>query len=151
MQTSAIVLFELRRYQGRLDEIAGPMETFADQYPAVPAWRCGLALLYAELGRDEDALAQIDLLEPDNYAALPRDANRLTGLALAAEAVSRIGAVGGFTQIRMRGSESNHTLVLIDGIKASDPYYGEFDFGTLAALEYAAQWQAKERRTRATV
>ena len=92
MQTSGIVLFELRRYQGRLDEIAGPMESFADQYPAVPAWRCGLALLYAELGRDEDALAQIDLLEPDNYAALPRDANRLTGLALAAEAVSRIGA-----------------------------------------------------------
>jgi len=52
-------------------------------------------------------------------------------------AVSRIGAVGGQTQIRVRGSESNHTLVLIDGIKASDPYYGEFDFGTLIADENA--------------
>jgi vitamin B12 transporter len=48
-------------------------------------------------------------------------------------AVSRTGAVGGMTQIRVRGTESNHVLVLIDGIKASDPYYGEFDFATLIA------------------
>jgi vitamin B12 transporter len=52
-------------------------------------------------------------------------------------AVSRTGAVGGMTQVRIRGSESNHVLVLIDGIKASDPYNGEFDFGTLIADEAA--------------
>jgi len=48
-------------------------------------------------------------------------------------AVSRTGAIGGLTQIRLRGSEGNHVLVLIDGVEASDPYYGEFDFGTLIA------------------
>ncbi len=48
-------------------------------------------------------------------------------------AVNRAGAIGGFTQIRMRGTEGNQVLVLIDGIKASDPYLGEFDFGTLIA------------------
>ena len=48
-------------------------------------------------------------------------------------AVSRIGAIGGQTQIRIRGTESNHVLVLIDGIEAADPYYGEYDFGTLIA------------------
>ncbi|MCP1471067.1 vitamin B12 transporter [Sphingobium sp. OAS761] len=48
-------------------------------------------------------------------------------------AVSRSGTIGGFTQIRIRGTESNHVLVLIDGIEASDPYYGEYDFGTLIA------------------
>ncbi len=37
----------------------------------------------------------------------------------------------GLTQIRMRGAEANHTLVLVDGIEVSDPYYGEFDFGSL--------------------
>jgi vitamin B12 transporter len=52
-------------------------------------------------------------------------------------AVSRIGAIGGQTQIRVRGAEANHVLVLIDGIKASDPYYGEYDFGTLIADEGA--------------
>ncbi len=46
-------------------------------------------------------------------------------------AVSRYGAVGGLTQIRIRGAESNQTLVFIDGIKADDPYDGEYDFGTL--------------------
>ena len=48
-------------------------------------------------------------------------------------AVSRIGGMGGQTQVRLRGSESNHVLVLIDGIEAADPYYGEYDFGTLIA------------------
>ena len=52
-------------------------------------------------------------------------------------AVSRVGAVGGLTSVRIRGAESNHTLVLIDGIKASDPYDGAFDFGTLIADEEA--------------
>ena len=50
-------------------------------------------------------------------------------------AVSRAGNVGGFTQLRLRGSESNHVLVLIDGIEVADPYQGEFDFGTLIADE----------------
>jgi len=52
-------------------------------------------------------------------------------------AVSRTGAIGAQTQIRIRGAEGNHTLTLIDGIKASDPYYGEYDFGTLIADENA--------------
>jgi vitamin B12 transporter len=48
-------------------------------------------------------------------------------------AVSRTGAIGGLTQVRIRGSEANHVLVLIDGIEVSDPYQGEYDFGTLIA------------------
>ena len=52
-------------------------------------------------------------------------------------AVSRSGGVGGFTQLRLRGTESNHVLVLIDGIEVADPYQGEFDFGTLLTDEAA--------------
>ncbi len=52
-------------------------------------------------------------------------------------AVSRAGGVGGLTQVRLRGSEANHVLVLIDGIEVSDPYQGEFDFTTLIADEAA--------------
>lgn len=47
--------------------------------------------------------------------------------------VNRSGGPAGLSQIRTRGSESNHTLVLIDGMEASDPYLGEFDFATLIA------------------
>jgi vitamin B12 transporter len=49
-------------------------------------------------------------------------------------AVSR---TGGLTQVRIRGSEGNHVLVLVDGIKASDPYQGEFDWATLMADDAA--------------
>ena len=48
-------------------------------------------------------------------------------------AVSRLGAAGGLTQVRLRGSEANHVLVLIDGIEVSDPFQGEFDFAGLLA------------------
>ena len=49
--------------------------------------------------------------------------------------VNRTGAPGGLTDVRIRGAESNHTLVLIDGIKVSDPYQDAFDFGGLLAEE----------------
>jgi len=48
-----------------------------------------------------------------------------------------IGRVPGQTQIRIRGAEANHTLVLIDGIEVSDPFVGEFDFGGLIAEDAA--------------
>ena len=52
-------------------------------------------------------------------------------------AVSRTGAVGNLTQVRIRGTEGNHVLTLIDGIKASDPFSGEFDWATLLADDVA--------------
>ncbi len=51
--------------------------------------------------------------------------------------VSRSGAVGGLTQIRLRGAEANHTLLLIDGIEVSDPTSGESDFGLITGLRPA--------------
>jgi vitamin B12 transporter len=47
--------------------------------------------------------------------------------------VSRSGSVAGQTQVRIRGAEGNHTLVLIDGIVANQPGTGEFDFSNLTA------------------
>ncbi|WP_073975076.1 TonB-dependent receptor plug domain-containing protein [Erythrobacter donghaensis] len=44
-----------------------------------------------------------------------------------------VAGVAGQTQIRLRGSEGNHVLVLVDGIEVSDPFAGEFDIGTLQA------------------
>lgn len=52
-------------------------------------------------------------------------------------AVSRTGTVGGLTQVRVRGTEGNHVLMLIDGMEAADPYQGEFDFATLIADDVA--------------
>ncbi|MEM6577388.1 MAG: TonB-dependent receptor [Pseudomonadota bacterium] len=49
-------------------------------------------------------------------------------------AVSRTGSFGGFTQVRIRGAEGNHTLVLIDGVEAATSG-GEYDFGGLLAAD----------------
>lgn len=47
--------------------------------------------------------------------------------------VSRSGSFSGVTQVRLRGAEGNHTLVLIDGIEVNDVTNGEFDFSDLSA------------------
>jgi len=49
--------------------------------------------------------------------------------------VSRNGASGGLTQVRLRGAEANQTLVLVDGIEVSDPVTGETDFGLWSGLD----------------
>ena len=44
-----------------------------------------------------------------------------------------VATTAGQTQLRLRGSEANHVLVLVDGIEVSNPFAGEFDLGTLQA------------------
>lgn len=45
--------------------------------------------------------------------------------------VSRMGSIGAQTQVRVRGAEANHVIVMIDGVYVSDTAAGEFDFGSL--------------------
>jgi vitamin B12 transporter len=46
--------------------------------------------------------------------------------------VTRGGGLGSVTEVRLRGAETDHTLVLIDGIRANDPAFASvFDFGHL--------------------
>jgi vitamin B12 transporter len=40
-------------------------------------------------------------------------------------AISHTGTTGSQTQVRVRGSEANHVLVLIDGVRANDPATGD--------------------------
>ena len=51
-------------------------------------------------------------------------------------AVSRSGGLGSATQIRIRGAEANHLLVLIDGVEANDPSQSdELNWGLLTASD----------------
>ena len=50
--------------------------------------------------------------------------------------ISRTGPRGGFTQVRIRGNEGNHTKVFIDGVEVNDPSGDvEFDFAHLLAAD----------------
>ncbi len=51
-------------------------------------------------------------------------------------AVSRSGVLGSLAQVRLRGAESNHSLILFDGIEAGDPALGgEVDFSHVLAAD----------------
>lgn len=65
-------------------------------------------------------------LEQDNVRYVADALRRVPGFA-----VSRTGSYGGLTQIRVRGAEGNHLLVMIDGIEVSETSNGEYDFGGL--------------------
>ena len=52
--------------------------------------------------------------------------------------MSRNGGLGGSTQLRIRGAESDQTVVLIDGVKLNDPSSagGGFNFANLLTGDY---------------
>lgn len=52
--------------------------------------------------------------------------------------VSRNGGLGGSTQLRIRGAESDQTVVLIDGVKLNDPSSagGGYNFANLLTTDY---------------
>lgn len=49
--------------------------------------------------------------------------------------VNRVGGAGSLTEVRIRGAEANHTLVVIDGIVANSANDGQFDLSNLSAEE----------------
>lgn len=72
--------------------------------------------------------AALDLRQSFQLADILRDVPGMT--------IARSGPVGSQAQVRMRGTEANHVLVLIDGVEANDPASGdEFLFEHLSALE----------------
>jgi vitamin B12 transporter len=54
-------------------------------------------------------------------------------------AISRNGGTGSFTGLRLRGSEAEQVLAVVDGVRVADVAApsGGFDFGTLLALDLA--------------
>ena len=53
--------------------------------------------------------------------------------------ITRNGGTGSFTGVRLRGSEAEQVLTIVDGVRVADPSApsGGFDFGTLLALDLA--------------
>jgi vitamin B12 transporter len=81
-----------------------------------------------------DLGASITLLSPESL--IERQTRNVADILRDVPGVA-VNRTTGLTQLRLRGSEANQTLVLIDGIEASDPFLSEFDFGSLAADENA--------------
>ncbi|MEA2444573.1 MAG: eukaryotic-like serine/threonine-protein kinase [Thermoleophilales bacterium] len=90
-QSWVIQMFALRGEQGRLAELDEPISAAPDLYPSVPTWRCALAYALAEQDREADCRAQFERCAEDDFGALPRDGNWLTGMAYAARTCGYLG------------------------------------------------------------
>jgi hypothetical protein len=77
--------FAALRTQGRLHELEPLVRRNADRLPAMRRWRCGLALVLAELGREDEARRELEQLAADDFDDIPRDALWLVAMALLAE------------------------------------------------------------------
>ena len=71
MSVSAQIFFA-RRAQGRLAEVEPTARALAELFPANPAPRCLLALLYTDLEREADARREYERLAADDFVALQR-------------------------------------------------------------------------------
>ncbi|MGE0231453.1 MAG: TonB-dependent receptor plug domain-containing protein [Flavobacteriaceae bacterium] len=100
-------------------DLLPPLIISSDQVP-VPSGAAGSAVtvIGEEEIEDSKAVTLVDVLRGQ------------PGLAL-----SQSGTRGSLTEIRMRGSEANHVLVIVDGIEANRPGEGGFDFSSLLAAD----------------
>ena len=85
-----VQLFMLRWERGQLDGLEELLNSSVVEYPFRPMFRCMLARLYAELGREADARAMLEILSEDDFAALPRTNEWLFSMGFLAEVAQRL-------------------------------------------------------------
>ncbi len=85
LQFYGVQSFSIRREQGRLDELEPSLNAFLEEYPGLPIWRCGLSLLYCELGRRAEAQRDFERLAAAEFKHIPKDGNWLAAMTLLAE------------------------------------------------------------------
>lgn len=86
-----ILLFSVRREQGRLREVEDLVRASLEEYAGYRSLRCLVALIDCELGRDDQARMQLDELAADDFGMLPRDGEWLFNLSVLAEVAAHLG------------------------------------------------------------
>jgi tetratricopeptide (TPR) repeat protein len=101
--TERLALFALRRAQGRLGELEDVIARSVREYPALLRFRCALVHLYAEIGREREARAELDGLLARDLAHEHLDAEWLFSIVLLADPCAQLGD--------RAGAEKLHTLL----------------------------------------
>jgi eukaryotic-like serine/threonine-protein kinase len=76
----------LRRHRGseadreHIRELLPGLGELVERYPTIPAWRCSLASIHAELGNEGEARTVFEQLAGEGFESLPRDAQWLISL-----------------------------------------------------------------------
>ncbi len=77
--------YSLAWLRGEMAQLEAGMLLAIQQYPVVPGWRAGLALVYAETDRPDLAREQFDQLLASGLDSIPRDGSYLVTAGLLAE------------------------------------------------------------------
>lgn len=104
---------------------AAQIQASQDEDDVVVVTGTATATEYEKIGNSLTVISS-ELIEDGGYTLVPEVLRQVPGLA-----ISRTGPVGGQTQVRTRGSEGNHTVVLFNGVDVSDAGDGETDLSTL--------------------
>lgn len=127
-----VQLLELRREQGRADELADRVAMFDRNYATLPAWRATLALSHLQGGRLEEAHAILEHLAAGGLVNLPIDANWLAAMSALAEVAAGLGEAEHAEELhRLLLPYEQRVVVVAGGAAARGPvaYY----LGLLAA------------------
>jgi tetratricopeptide (TPR) repeat protein len=114
---SGAQLMYMRWWQGRLHELAPAIEGFAANYPAMPAWRCALALLRRELEDRPGTSEVIAEVRADGFDKLPDDNIWLVAMTFLSEAC-------GWLRDGEAAAELEHLLRPFSGLIAVSPNAG---------------------------
>lgn len=93
----AAQMFALRYGQGRLAEVEEAAVDFTRRYPWIQPWR--LPLLYSELGREEEARAELERQTSGDVSAFPRDALWIMRIVALSHACALAGDAGRARQL----------------------------------------------------
>lgn len=128
-----VQIFTLRREQGRLDEARPLVEAVARLGQEGATWRPALTVLYAELGRLDDAARELQHLVADGLRAVPRDSLYCGSLSYMADAAVAVGDREAAQVLYDELSPYRHLVVQVGSHLAA---YGAADryLGELAAL-----------------
>lgn len=89
--SSRVHTYTLRREQGRLEEVEAVLQRSTDEYPDRPMFRCLLAHVSAELGKEQAARGLLRALARDDFASVPFDDEWLYSMSVLAEACALVG------------------------------------------------------------
>jgi DNA-binding CsgD family transcriptional regulator/tetratricopeptide (TPR) repeat protein len=128
-----VQLFTIRREQGRLDEARPLVEAVARLGREGATWRPALAVLYAELGRSDDAARELRYLVADGLRAVPRDSLYCASLSYLADAAVAVDDRDAAAAVYVELSPFRNLVVQVGHLLAA---YGSADryLGSLAAL-----------------
>ena len=137
-----VQLFNLRREQGRLTELAPLAGLLADSAGLGVAWAPGLVVLLCELGREEEARHELTRICEAGHMEVGRHSLQMGGLAYLADAAAVLGDEGAAALLyrELAPLEGGPLVIgyLVACFGAADRYLGK-----LAATR--RDWDAAER------